>query len=50
MKAECDHTPDQRLLFDLDLYLENRMLLALYGAAIYSDPECSPLRGWQQDW
>ncbi|MDE0077971.1 MAG: hypothetical protein OXO50_10660 [Caldilineaceae bacterium] len=40
--------PDQRLLFDLDLYLENRMLLALYGTAIYSDPESSPLRGWQR--
>ncbi len=40
--------PDQRILFDLDLYLENRMLLALYGTALYSDPESSPLRGWQQ--
>ena len=40
--------PNQRLLFDLDLYLENKTLLALYGTAIYSDPESSPLRGWQQ--
>ena len=40
--------PDERVLFDLDLYLENKMLLALYGTAIYSDPESSPLRGWQQ--
>jgi len=41
-------TPNQRVLFDLDLYLENKTLLALYGTAIYSDPESSPLRGWQQ--
>ncbi|MDE0198079.1 MAG: hypothetical protein OXK78_07785, partial [Caldilineaceae bacterium] len=41
-------TPNQRVLFDLDLYLENKTLLALFGTAIYSDPESSPLRGWQQ--
>ena len=40
--------PGQRVLFDLDLYLENRLLLALYGTALYSDPESSPLRGWQR--
>ena len=41
-------TPGQRVLFDLDLYLDNRLLLALYGTALYSDPKSSPLRGWQQ--
>lgn len=41
-------SPEQRVLFDLDLYLENRLLLALYGTAIYTDPESSPLRGWQR--
>lgn len=40
--------PNKRELFDLDLYLENKLLLALYGTALYSDPESSPLRGWQQ--
>ena len=40
--------PGQRVLFDLDLYLDNRLLLALYGTALYSDPESSPLRGWQR--
>ena len=40
--------PDQRVLFDLDLYLENRLLLALYGTALYSDPGSSPLRGWRR--
>ena len=38
----------QRVLFDLDLYLENRVLLALYGTALYRDPKSNPLRGWQQ--
>ena len=41
-------TPELRELFDLDLYLENRLLLALYGTAMYTDPESDPLRGWQQ--
>lgn len=40
--------PEQRILFDLDLYLENSLLLALYGTAIYTNPESSPLRGWRQ--
>ncbi|MDE0143305.1 MAG: hypothetical protein OXI80_16705 [Caldilineaceae bacterium] len=41
-------SPALRELFDLDLYLENRLLLALYGTAMYTDPESDPLRGWQQ--
>ena len=41
-------SPETRALFDLDLYLENSVLLALYGTSIYTDPESDPLRGWQQ--
>ncbi len=41
-------SPEQRVLFDLDLYLENNRLLALYGTALYTNPESNPLRGWQQ--
>ncbi len=41
-------SPELRELFDLDLYLENKLLLALYGTALYTDPESDPLRGWQQ--
>ena len=36
-----------RVLFDLDLYLENNSLLALYGTSVFPDPESDPLRGWQ---
>ncbi|MCY3708175.1 MAG: hypothetical protein OXG26_04705 [Caldilineaceae bacterium] len=41
-------SPELRELFDLDLYLECNLMLALFGTAIYTDPESSPLRGWQQ--
>ena len=41
-------SPEMRVLFDLDLYLECNLMLGLYGTAIYADPESSPLRGWQQ--
>lgn len=40
--------PDTRALFDLDLYLENSLLLTLYGTGIFPDPESEPLRGWQR--
>jgi hypothetical protein len=39
-------TSESRELFDL--YLENNVLLALYGTSIYPDPESDPLRGWQR--
>ena len=39
---------EARVLFDLDLYLENNLLLALYGTSVFPDPESDPLRGWQQ--
>lgn len=41
-------SPERRVLFDLDLYLENNQLLALYGTSFFPDPESDPLRGWQQ--
>ena len=41
-------SPDGRVLFDLDLYLENSSLLALYGTSVFPDPDSNPLRGWQQ--
>lgn len=37
-----------RMLFDLDLYLENNLYLELYGAFLFPDPESDPLRGLQQ--
>ena len=40
-------TPTARVLFDLDLYLENNLLLTLYGTSLFPDPESDPLRGWQ---
>ncbi len=40
--------PETRSLFDLDLYLENNLLLTLYGASAFPDPESEPLRGWQR--
>ncbi len=40
--------PEKRILFDLDLYLENNLLLTLYGASVFPDPESEPLRGWQR--
>ena len=40
-------TAAARVLFDLDLYLENNSLLALYGTSVFPDPESDPLRGWQ---
>ncbi len=40
--------PENRVLFDLDLYLENNLLLTLYGASVFPDPESEPLRGWQR--
>lgn len=40
--------PDTRALFDLDLYLENNLLLTLYGTSIFPDPESEPLHGWQR--
>lgn len=39
--------PEARVLFDLDLYLDNNLLLALYGTAVFPDPDSDPLRGWQ---
>ena len=41
-------SPELRVLFDLDLYLENNLLLALYGTSFFRDPESDPLHGWQQ--
>ena len=41
-------SPKARVLFDLDLYLENHLLLALYGTSVFPDPDSDPLRGWQQ--
>ncbi len=40
-------TPTARVLFDLELYLENNLLLTLYGTSFFADPESDPLRGWQ---
>lgn len=40
--------PDGRALFDVDLYLENKICLALYGTSVFPDPESSPLHGWQR--
>ena len=40
-------TPTERVLFDLELYLENNLLLTLYGTSFFPDPESDPLRGWQ---
>lgn len=40
--------PESRILFDLDLYLENNLLLTLYGAGVFPDPESEPLHGWQR--
>ena len=40
--------PETRSLFDLDLYLENSLLLTLYGTSVFPDPESEPLRGWQR--
>ena len=40
-------TPAARVLFDLELYLENNLLLTLYGTSFFPDPESDPLRGWQ---
>ena len=40
--------PEMRAIFDLDLYLENNLLLTLYGTSIFPDPESEPLHGWQR--
>ena len=40
--------PEARDLFDCDLYLENNLFLALYGTAVFPDPDSDPLRGWQR--
>lgn len=37
--------PEQRDIFDLDLYLENHTYLELYGVYVHTDPMEPPLRG-----
>lgn len=35
----------ERMLIDLDMYLEDNVALELYGAALYTSPESEPLVG-----
>ena len=37
--------PEERTVFDLDLYLENHRYLELYGVQAYRSPEADPLQG-----
>ncbi len=47
---EGDEKPslEARVLFDLDLHLENNLLLVLYGTSVFPDLDSDPLHGWQQ--
>ncbi len=40
--------PNQREVFDMDLYLENNLYLELYATYVFQDPEKDPLRGLDQ--
>jgi hypothetical protein len=42
---EEEVAPEQRMLIDLDMYLEDNVALELYGAALYTSPESEPLVG-----
>jgi hypothetical protein len=42
---EAAPEPTQRALVDLDLYLENKSSMELYGVATYTDLEGEPLQG-----
>jgi hypothetical protein len=40
--------PEERDVFDFDLYLEDHLYLELYATYIFEDPEGDPLRGLDQ--
>jgi hypothetical protein len=40
--------PEEREVFDFDLYVENNLYLELYATYIFEDPEGDPLRGLDQ--
>lgn len=40
--------PEERTIFDLDLYLENQLYLELYATCVFQDPESDPLHGLDQ--
>lgn len=40
--------PDERVIVDLDLYLENKFYLELYGTLVFPDPQSDPLQGLEQ--
>ncbi len=42
---ESEITPEERMLIDIDMYLEDNVALELYGAALYPSPESEPLVG-----
>lgn len=42
---EEEVAPEQRMLIDIDMYLEDNVALELYGAALYTSPESEPLVG-----
>jgi hypothetical protein len=48
MADSSDETPpaaEDRILVDLDLYLDNQVSLELYGVAAFTDPDGDPLQG-----
>jgi hypothetical protein len=45
---EEELTPEQRMLVDLDIFLEDNVALELYGVALYTTPESEPLVGMQR--
>jgi hypothetical protein len=44
--AEID--PDQRDVFDMDLYTENQLYFELFAVYAFTDPDSEPLRGLDQ--
>lgn len=45
---EEEPTPEQRMLIDLDIFLEDNVALELYGVALYTSPESDPVVGMQR--
>jgi hypothetical protein len=41
-------SPDERDVFDMDLYLENHRYLEIFAAYVFTDPEGDALRGLDQ--
>lgn len=42
---EGEIAPEERMLLDLDVYLEDNVALELYGVALYPSPESEPVVG-----